>query len=116
MESCGIGRSDFAKARTLDRWVLSSWANIELNELACCCQLESLVSGASGESAAGGSPARKRAVSSGVTSVPCAEATERASRLTSRAANLMVDVFPDFFRLRRRSATYPRPEPARSRT
>src|SRR5580704_14658695 len=53
-------------ARIFDSLFLSVCPKMESKSRACCSQAGLLASDASGESAAGGSPARKRAVSFGV--------------------------------------------------
>ena len=63
----GAARFAVAQARIFDTWRCSSCANAVSKNLAWCCQAGSLVSGVSGELADGGIPARKRAVSSAVT-------------------------------------------------
>src|SRR5579862_7551670 len=60
------GRFSLAKARTLASVLASSREKIESKKRACCAQPGSLASAANGEPGAGGRPARKRAVSSGV--------------------------------------------------
>jgi hypothetical protein len=76
--------------RIRERWVLSSSRKSELKRLAWCRQAGSLVSAASDESGEGGSPDRKRAVSSGeAISALRAGEIDNARRLRSRAANLI---------------------------
>ena len=63
----GAARLASDQARIFDSWRCSSCANAVSKNLAWRCQAGSLVSGVSGESADGGMPARKCAVSSAVT-------------------------------------------------
>src|SRR5580692_9944585 len=84
---CFSVRRSCENARISESLVLSSCPKMESKWRACSSQDGFLVSGASGESAAGGSPARKRAVSSGVAvSALRAGATVRASALVTSAA------------------------------
>src|ERR1700712_4362504 len=62
----GAARLVSDQARIFDTWRCSSWAKAESKNLACRCQLGSLVNGISGESADGIMPARNFAVSSTV--------------------------------------------------
>src|SRR5580704_7939693 len=66
MVSLCCGRCSLAKARTFDSVLASSREKIESKKWACCAHSGFLAKAASGESSAGGRPARKRAVSSGV--------------------------------------------------
>src|SRR6202044_1946766 len=66
MVSLCCGRCSLEKARTFDSVLASSRLKIESKKRACCAQPGSLASAANGEPGAGGRPARKRAVSSGV--------------------------------------------------
>src|SRR5580700_7950772 len=66
MASLCAARCSLAKARTFESVLASSRLKIESKKCACCVQPGSLASAANGEFCAGGRPARKRAVSSGV--------------------------------------------------
>src|ERR1700723_2047864 len=66
MVSCCCGRCSLEKARTFESVLASSRLKIESKKRACCAQPGSLATAANGEPDAGGRPARKRAVSSGV--------------------------------------------------
>src|SRR5580698_10845531 len=66
MVSLCCGRYSLEKARTFASVLASSRLKIESKKCACCAQPESLAIAANGEPGAGGRPARKRAVSSGV--------------------------------------------------
>src|SRR5215472_8811148 len=85
MVSCCSVRCALAKARTFDSVVASSLAKIESKNRACAAQDGSLASGVSGESAAGGMPARKRAVSLNV-AVSALRAGVQASASATTAA------------------------------
>src|SRR5262245_43836805 len=67
----GTRRNVFDQARTLVSWVRSSSPKARSKKRACCCQLASWVSAASGEPADGCRPATTRTVS--LTSAPLAE-------------------------------------------
>src|SRR5580704_11458949 len=66
MASLCAGRCSLENVRTFASVLASSRAKIESKKRACCAQPGSLASAANGEFCAGGRPARKRAVSSGV--------------------------------------------------
>src|ERR1700749_641415 len=92
MVSWCCGRFSLAKARTFASVLASSRAKIESKKRACCAQPGSLASAANGEFYAGGKPARKRAVSSGVAvSALRAGATGSARRTATSAAAKSLD-------------------------
>src|ERR1700722_10402877 len=86
MVSWCCGRFSLEKARTFDSVLASSRAKIESKKRACCAQLGSLAKAANGEPGAGGRPARKRAVSSGV-AVSALRAGAAMKTANSAAAN-----------------------------
>src|SRR5580698_10968649 len=63
MVSCCCGRCSLENVRTFDLVLASSRVKIESKNRACCAHSGLLASAASGESGAGGRPARNRAVS-----------------------------------------------------
>src|ERR1700676_2280741 len=89
MVSCGCGRCSLAKARTFDSVLASSRVKIESKNRACCAQPGSLANAASGESGAGGRPARKGAVSLAVAVSALRAGATASARTTaiSAAAN-----------------------------
>src|SRR5580700_10071277 len=88
MASLCAGRCSLAKARTFESVLASSRLKIESKKCACCAQPGSLASAANGEFCAGGRPARKRAVSSGVAvSALRAGATASARKPAKTTAN-----------------------------
>src|SRR5580704_1102728 len=92
MVSLCCGRRSLAKARTFERVLASSRLKIESKKRACCAQPGSLARAAKGEPGAGGRPARKRAVSSGVAvSALRAGATASARTTANRAAARRLD-------------------------
>src|ERR1022692_3375187 len=92
MVSWCCGRFSLAKARTFASVLASSRAKIESKKRACCAQPGSLASAANGEPGAGGRPARKRAVSSGVAvSALRAGATGSARTTANSAAEKSLD-------------------------
>src|SRR5580700_3214422 len=86
MVSCCCGRCSLEKARTFDSVVASSRAKIESKKRACCAQPGSLAKAANGEPGAGGKPARKRAVSSGVAVSALRAGAMASARTTANSA------------------------------
>src|SRR5467141_1280966 len=94
--SCFSVKYSLEKARTFESLALSSRAKIVSKWRACCCQVGSLVSGARGELADGGSPARNRAVSSAVAvSALLAGAVLTANMTAIAAAAIILGMIAD---------------------
>src|ERR1700722_1716607 len=86
MVSCCCGRCSLEKARTFASVVASSRVKIESKKRACCAQPGSLASAASGESGAGGRPARNRAVSLAVAVSALRAGAMASARTTAKTA------------------------------
>ena len=85
----GAARLASDQARIFDSWRCSSCANALSKNLAWRCQAGSLVSGISGESAEGGMPARKRAVSSAVTVSAARAGSAAASNMAAASVAIL---------------------------
>src|ERR1700733_11303478 len=105
--SCLSGKCSLENARTLERVLLSSRAKIELKWRAWSCQTGSWVRIARGEFAAGGCPARKRAVSLAVAVSALTGAAAFSAKAISRSnAAIILRIVWEFLHDRGKTMTY----------
>src|SRR5580704_2319557 len=86
MVSCCDVRCSLEKARTFASMVASSRVKIESKKRACCAHSGLLANAASGESGAGGRPARNRAVSLAVAVSALRAGATASARTTANSA------------------------------